>query len=269
MGISYATSWYEQEREVHAFRGSCGSGLLNYQKRYNFNGMNTNIQKIQNEVGKELEKKEVMQALVATTFKGLSEQNIKQAIVEGIMRGFLFQDFLEKNIYALPYGEKYSLVTSIDYARKLGMRSGVVGVSEPKYEEKDGRIIACSVTVKRTVGKEIGEFSSKVYFQEYTTGANLWVKKPRTMIAKVAEMHALRKACPEQLSQMYTVDEMDDNGNSTKAETKATLIDISVHEKLLKVCKNTEELKKVWSDMPMEAKTKLQALKNQIKSSLK
>ena len=64
------------------------------------------------------------------------------------------------------------------------------------------------ITVKRKINEYIGEYSATVYFSEYNTGKQQWVKKPRTMIAKVAEMHALRKACPEELSQSYTEEEI-------------------------------------------------------------
>ncbi len=103
----------------------------------------TNIVEIQKEIGLQLENKEVFTALVQTTFKGLAEPLVKKAIMEGMIRGFKFQDFLEKNVCAIPFSQTYSLVTSIDYARKIGMRSGVIGKSEPTYEvDKDGKIIS-------------------------------------------------------------------------------------------------------------------------------
>lgn len=167
----------------------------------------TNITQIQQTIDTELAKENVLNALVATTFKGLSTQNLRRALMEGMMRGFTFQDFLEKNIYAIPFKDAYSLVTSIDHARKIGQKNGVVGSSDPVYEEKDGKIIKCTITVKKKVKDYVGEFTATVYFDEYNTGRSLWVNKPRTMIAKVAEMHALRKACPEELSQSYVEEE--------------------------------------------------------------
>lgn len=170
---------------------------------------NTHIEIINNEINRELASADVGRALLATTFKGLNPTSMKQAIMEGMIRGFKFKDFLEKNVYAIPYGQGYSLVTSIDYARKRGMRAGIVGKDAPKYVEREGEIISCSVTVKRRVDGYVGEYTAEVYLDEYTTGKNLWVNKPRTMLAKVAEMHALRMACPEELSQVYTEEEME------------------------------------------------------------
>lgn len=203
----------------------------------------SNIIEIQNEVSKEIGNKETMSLLVATTFKGLQPANIKQAIVEGMIRGFTFKDFLEKNIYAIPFKDGYSLVTSIDYARKIGMRSGVIGKSEPRYDEKDGKIISCSVTIKKAIGNNVGDFTSLVFFSEYSTGRNLWTSKPRTMIAKVAEMHALRMACPEEMSQLYVEEEKE----------KGNVIEVTplISEDLIKKVEATttlEQLKAIWEE---------------------
>lgn len=231
--------------------------------------MNTQIQKIHDEVNAQLANSEVLNSLVATTFKGLEPENVKKAMVEGMTRGFKFEDFLQKNVYAIPYGKGYSLVTSLDYARKIGMRSNVVGKSAPIYEEKDGRILSCEVTIKRKVGKDIGEFTAKVYFAEYTTGRNLWTSKPRTMIAKVAEMHALRMACPEELSQMYTVEEIGEKViDVTPIAEKIEPIDMKALESKLSASKSLAELKTNWGNIPAEAKTKLTSLKDELKKVL-
>lgn len=161
-----------------------------------------------NEITRQLADPETLGSLLATTFKGLNQNVVKRAILEGMIRGFTFKDFLEKNIYAVPFGEGYALVTSIDHARKLGMRSGVIGKSAPTFEMDGSTIVSCSITVKREVHGKVGEWTATVYFDEYNTKRNLWVTKPRTMIAKVAEMHALRMACPEVLSQSYTEEEL-------------------------------------------------------------
>lgn len=229
--------------------------------------MNTSLVEIQKEVETQIANKETLALLVRTTFKDLDPSNIKQAIVEGRMRGFEFKDFLEKNIYAIPFGKGYSLVTSIDYARKIGMRSGVIGKSEPKYDvDKDGKIISCSVTIKRKLGEHIGDFTATVFFAEYTTGQNLWTKKPRTMIAKVAESHALRMACPEEMSQLYVEEEMDKE--IIIANDKLEPVDVEVYANKLKAAKTIEDLQREWSAAPFEAKEKLRTLKDELKAKL-
>ena len=152
---------------------------------------------------------EVKTSLLATAFKGLDELNMKKAVFEGMMRGFTVKDFLTKNIYAIKFGNGYNLVNSIDYVRKIGMRSGIVGKEAPVFEMDNKTIVSCSVTVKRRVGGYVGDFTATVFFDEYTTGNGNWKSKPRTMIAKVAEMHAIRMACPEEASQMYAEEEME------------------------------------------------------------
>lgn len=170
------------------------------------------LELINKEINLQLSDETTKKMLLATTFKGLNPTSMKQAIMEGMYRGFSFKDFLEKKIYAVPFKDGYSLITSIDYARSLGMKSGIVGKNAPEYEIDDkGNIVSCTVTVKRKISNYVGDFTATVYFKEYTSGRNLWVTKPRTMIAKVAEMHALRMACPEELSQSYIEEEMDEN----------------------------------------------------------
>jgi len=166
------------------------------------------ITEVKKELGQFIGNKENLQTLLATTFKGLTQPLAEQAMLEGMIRGFDIKNFLEKDVYATPFKDSYALVTSIGYSRKIGMRSGQVGKSEPRFElDTNGNVLSCSITVKRKVGDYVGDYSSLVFFKEYTTGKNLWASKPMTMIAKVAEMHALRMAFPEELSQAYIEEE--------------------------------------------------------------
>lgn len=223
--------------------------------------MENTLVAIKQQVDQQLADPATLAMLCETTFKGLAPVVAKQAMLEGMFRGFTFQDFLEKNIYAVPFSGKYSLVTSIDYARKIGMRSGIVGKSAPTYEEKDGKIISCTVTVKRKINDYIGDYMATVFFNEYNTGKNQWASKPRTMIAKVAEMHALRMACPEEASQMYVEEEFEKEKMVVVQE-----INIEEHKAKLEACKNLEELKTVWASLPAQAKTQLTTLKDELKT---
>lgn len=213
-------------------RGQLKEWLINKNKM-------SKIETLSKEISTELANESVQRALVATTFKGLDVKKMKQALLEGMMRGFVFKDFLEKNVYAIPFRDGYSLVTSIDYARKVGMKSGVVGKSEPVYEEKDEKIISCTITIKRKVGEYIGDYTAKVYFDEYNTGRNLWQTKPRTMIAKVAEMHALRMACPEELARAYVEEEM-------QRETDGVVLIEDNYRKEIDEIKTIDELRTYW-----------------------
>lgn len=178
------------------------------------------VQKANNELQKQFEDKETVRTLLTTTFKGMSEMTMRKAILEGMIRGFEFKDFLNKDVYAISFGNDYSLVTSIDYTRKVAAQNGLVGKSAPVYGMDNGDM-TCSITVKRQVNGIVGEYTSLVYLSEYTTKKNQWLSKPRTMLAKVAEMHALRMAFPEELSKSYIEDE------SVQKEEEINLLSIS------------------------------------------
>ncbi len=219
------------------------------------------ISELKKEINTQIQDQETLKTLLVTTFKGLEAETAKRAMLEGMMRGFSFTDFLQKNVYAIPFGKEYSLVTSIDCARKIGMKSGIVGKSAPTFEEKDGKIISCTVTVKKKVGDYIGEFTATVYFNEYNTGRNQWHSKPRTMIAKVAEMHALRMACPEEAAKMYLEEEYD-----KEHIIEAEVVNIEEHKAKLENCKNMDELKTVWASLPAQAKKELETIKQNLKT---
>jgi hypothetical protein len=224
----------------------------------------TQLENINKEISTELDKEEIRRLLLATTFKNLNEVSMKKAIYEGMVRGFTFRDFLEKNVYAIPFKDGYSLVTSIDYARKVGMRSGIVGKKAPEFTTTDGKLESCTVTVQRKVGEYIGDFTATVYFDEYyKAGKNgfpsLWDSKPRTMIAKVAEMHAIRMACPEELSQAYVEEELD------KGMKVESTLDVGAYKAKLEAVTTKEELPKVWATIPGAVKSELVGLKNELK----
>lgn len=220
---------------------------------------------IKQEINKQLADPETMKSLLDTTFKGLEAATMKRALLEGMVRGFSFKNFLEKDVYAIPYGTTYSLVTSIDYSRKIGARSGIVGMDAPVYREEGGKVVSCAVTVKkRFPDGYIGEFTAEPDFKEYSTGKNLWSSKPKTMIAKVAEMHALRKACPEELAQSYVEEEF----QKPEAPVHAVALDLDELRLKLQACMTLDDLEKVWADMPGDARTALKEDMERVKTMI-
>lgn len=222
------------------------------------------VSEIHREVEMQLANKETVKALIMTTFKGLQPEVMKQAMVEGYLRGFDLKAFLDKQVYAVPFGDSYALVTSIDRLRRIAAQNGQVGKGEPVFEmAADGvGIMACSITVKRRVGADLAEFTSKVYFAEYASKKPIWLSKPRTMIAKVAEAHALRMAFPEEMNQEYIAEEFD---QKEKPATEAPKIDIEAYKKRLEGVESYDELLIVWSALPIEAKNALVAEKDELK----
>lgn len=209
--------------------------------------MTSEIQKFQEEINKELSNQETMNALIDTTFKGLSPDNVRKAIMAGMVMGFTFKNFLQKDVYAIPYGGNFSLVTSIDYARKIAQRSGIIGSPKQDWDlAESGKPVSCTVTVQKKVHDTIGDFSATVFFDEFNTGKNQWATKPKHMLGKVAEMHALRKAFPEEMAQMYAEEEM--HKESEKFVAVDALRPIDFYLTGINTARNKDELVKAWAE---------------------
>lgn len=105
----------------------------------------------------------------------------------------------------------------VDGFRVIAQRSGdYAGQDAPVFEEDaNGKIKKCSVTVYRWRGDLRYQASVGVaYWNEYNRPGygekkSNWDKMPHTMIAKVAECVALRKAFPNDLSGLYAPEEAD------------------------------------------------------------
>ena len=225
---------------------------------------------IKNEIDLMLQNKETAQALIMTTFKGLTQESMRQAMMEGMIRGFTLKDFLEKKVYAIPFKDGYTLVSSIDQIREKGARAGIVGKEAPVYElGENGSIISCLITVhKRQPDGYVGDFTATVYFAEYyKPGKNgypsLWDTKPRTMIAKVGEAHAYRMACPAELANDYVAEEFE--REDKPAEVKPTM-DLDGYKANLYAAKDLEDLADIWVSLPGEAKKELEAVKDEMKT---
>ena len=130
---------------------------------------------------------------------------------------FLYQaqrtglDPMKRQIYCIHIGGKMTIQTSIDGFRVIAERSGTyAGQSEPIFEESNGKIVKCKISVFRFSpnGQRYEAAVGVAYWAEYAQQNTMWSKMPHTMIAKCAEALALRKAYPQDLSGLYTQDEM-------------------------------------------------------------
>jgi phage recombination protein Bet len=118
-------------------------------------------------------------------------------------------DPLAKQISLIKFGNQWQVTTTIDGYRALAEQTGAYAGSDAAvFVEDNNKIISATVTVWKMVDHQRVPFSATVYWAEYNADNFTWKKMPRTMIAKVAESHALRKAFPSTLSGMYTTDEM-------------------------------------------------------------
>ena len=118
--------------------------------------------------------------------------------------------------------EVMSIQTSIDGFRLIAQRTAeYAGQDDVIYEELDGNLVsarACVYRINRTDGKRY-PYPATAFWEEYKqTGKDgqlmgLWGKMPKVMLAKTAEALAMRKAFPQEMSGIYTGDEMAQHTN--------------------------------------------------------
>jgi phage recombination protein Bet len=166
----------------------------------------------------------------------LIKSQVAPEATEDELKLFLYQcqrtglDPLARQIYAIHRRvngkKKMTIQTSIDGFRVIAQRTGeYAGQDEPVWEIDitTGWPISAKVVVYKWHGEQRYQASVGVAFwPEYVQTeaiwengqvvgqkfGTMWAKMPRTMIAKVAEALALRKAFPQDLSGLYTDDEM-------------------------------------------------------------
>ncbi len=101
---------------------------------------------------------------------------------------------------------------TIDGFRLIAARtSKYAGSDEYEYDtEPDGhnKPLWARCTVYRIVQGQRCAFTHRVFWHEYGQTKNNWATMPFHMLGKTAESGALRKAFPEDLSGLYTDDEM-------------------------------------------------------------
>lgn len=132
-----------------------------------------------------------------------------------------------RQIYAVKRGGKMSVQVSIDGFRLIAERSH-------DYAGQQGPFWCGPDSVWRDVWLEKGHpsaakvgvmrrgFTEPLYavalWTEYSQQGPMWTRMPALMLAKCAESLALRKAFPQELSGLYTSDEMGQAGEDRRPE---------------------------------------------------
>lgn len=119
---------------------------------------------------------------------------------------------------------RYTIQTGIDGYRLIAERTGKYAGSDESWVETNGRPVSATVTVRKVVGGVVCDFTATARWEEYVQlgkdgkPMGLWAKMPHRMLSKCAEALALRKAFPQDLSGLYTSEEMSQADNQQVAE---------------------------------------------------
>lgn len=164
--------------------------------------------------------------------KELIKSQIAPKATDDELKLFIYQaqrtglDPLARQIYAIHrkvkdgdvWKDRMTIQTSIDGFRVIAERSGTyAGQDEPKFEyDTNNKLVSATINVyKFNNDVRYLAASAKAFWIEYVQidrdgkPVGLWAKMPHTMLSKVAEALALRKAFPQDLSGLYTGEEME------------------------------------------------------------
>ena len=154
------------------------------------------------------------------------------ALVLGLCKAQRLNPF-NKDVYIIKYGNSpASIVTSKEVFTKRananpdfeGFDAGIVYINSQGevctregsavYKAANEQLVGgwCRVYVK---GRR--PFYDEVTLEEYSTGKSGWAKMPATMIRKVALVHCLREAFPDDFQGLYAAEEMGNAGEKAQA----------------------------------------------------
>lgn len=212
-----------------------------------------------------------------TQLAALKQLGIKNAST-GDLQVFFHQakrtglDPFARQIYMIERSGRQTIQTSIDGFRIIAQRSNNYGGQTPaEWCGEDGVWKDVWLSDKPPVAARIGVYYKDAQhptyavakWDSYAVAQNpIWKKMPDLMLAKCAEALALRKAFPNDLSGIYTSDEMSqaDEKPATKlvsvkpAEVEVSEEDISKAEdaiEMVKVQFTLEELRGLWNSNSM------------------
>lgn len=159
---------------------------------------------------------EQVQLIKNTVAKGATNDELKLFLYTAKRTGL---DPLTKQIHFVKRAGQMTVQTGIDGYRAIAERSNTLaGIDDGIYEEQVdangnrlNKPLKATVTVYRMVNGERVPFTASARWSEYAPQggqAFMWQKMPYLMLGKCAEALALRKAFPNDLTGLYTNEEM-------------------------------------------------------------
>lgn len=176
----------------------------------------------------------------------LAERPVVEAFLQQCMRTGL--DPIARQIYCIKRGPKWQTQVSIDGARLVAERSGKYeGQEDAEWSSDGGQTwstawmptdaqpfptharVGVFKAGHRQATRAVARWDSYVVMDaEWANGrksgekvSSMWAKMPDLMLAKVAEMLALRKAFPQDLSGLYSSEEMQQADRQQRAPQPA------------------------------------------------
>lgn len=177
--------------------------------------------------GKAVYTREQVELIKRTVAKGATDDELKLFIVIANKAGL---DPFTKQVHFVKrkskFGEVGTVQTGIDGYLAIAERSKqLAGIEDAVYDtEADKHPNKATVTVYRIVKGARVPFTASARWKEYVPPAPMdfmWNKMPYLMLGKVALALALRKAFPNDLSGLYTNEEMEKTGDVVEVETMA------------------------------------------------
>lgn len=145
-------------------------------------------------------------------------------------------DPLTKQIYCVKRAGQMAIQTGIDGYRAIAERTGTLaGIDDAVFDtETDKHPNKATVTVYRLINGQRVPFTASARWSEYNQPSGFaWTKMPYLMLGKCAESLALRKAFPNDLSGLYTTEEMSQAETHQNTEIEAEVIEQQEPKELL------------------------------------